>query len=250
MIQVLYSWAELPFMVREIGETKIRRSIWIVIDVLRATSTIVAAFEAGCLAIVPASGIAEARSLRRVSKRRDRLLVGERNGRPIKGFDLGNSPREFISGRVSGRELVQTTSNGTRAINAVSVLEARDIWMASFGNAHAIGRRAAKEQKNGRGKSVHILCSGKQGRFCLEDAVCAGMIIERMKVRKSELTDSASACWNLYQQHQLDLRRMLRKSDWGRYLINIGLGLDLEFCARTNWSGIVPVLSKGIIKPG
>lgn len=250
MIQVLYSWAELSIMVREMGRTKVCRSIWIVIDVLRATSTIVAAFEAGCLTIVPASGIAEARSLRRASKTKDCLLGGERNGRPIKGFDLGNSPQEFVPSRVAGRKLVQTTTNGTRAINAVSDLGARDIWMASFGNAHTVGSRAAKGQKHSRGKSVHILCSGKQGRFCLEDAVCAGMVIDCMKARKSELTDSASACWNLYQQHQSDLRGMLRKSDWGKYLVSIGLGQDLEFCARTNWSRIVPVLSKGVIKPG
>ena len=178
MIRVLYSWAEIPVLVEEIGKTEARRAVWIVIDVLRATSTIVAAFEAGCLAMVPVTGVAEARRLRRAPDSKGRLLSGERNGKPIRGFDLGNSPREFTPERVAGRELVHTTVNGTRTLGAVSDLGARNIWLASFGNAHAVARRAAKQRGHGRKESLHILCSGKEGRFCLEDAVCAGLIVE------------------------------------------------------------------------
>ena len=250
MIRVLYSWAEIPVLVEEIGKTEARRAVWIVIDVLRATSTIVAAFEAGCLAMVPVTGVAEARRLRRAPDSKGRLLSGERNGKPIRGFDLGNSPREFTPERVAGRELVHTTVNGTRTLGAVSDLGARNIWLASFGNAHAVARRAAKQRGHGRKESLHILCSGKEGRFCLEDAVCAGLIVDRMKIRQSELTDSASACWNLYRHYRSDLRGMLRTSDWGRHLMNLGLGPDVEFCARTNWSRIVPICSKGVIRPG
>ena len=97
---------------------------------------------------------------------------------------------------------------------------------------------------------MNLVCSGKDARFCLEDAVCAGLIVGILRHKRMELTDSALTCWNLYERHREDLLGMLRESSWGRYLEGLGLGADLDFCARTGWSRIVPVFARGVIRPG
>ena len=125
MLRALFSRTELSSVVKEIGKRGARSSVWIVIDVLRATTSIVAAFEAGCAAIRPAIGIAEARRLRKGSRSGRRILAGERDGKPIRGFDLGNSPRELTLERVAGRDIVLTTSNGARTIRAISAFSWR-----------------------------------------------------------------------------------------------------------------------------
>ncbi|MFQ5913274.1 MAG: 2-phosphosulfolactate phosphatase [Nitrospinota bacterium] len=254
MLRALFSRAELPAVVKEIGRTGAQRAIWIVIDVLRATTTILSAFEAECAAIFPTVSIAEARRLRSKARRGNRLLAGERNGQPIRGFDLGNSPREFLPGRVAGREIVLTTVNGTRTMKAAAEAGAREIWLASFGNAGAVARRGAlRFREGGRGGQVNIVCSGKQALFCLEDAVCAGLIVQEICGNaggRIGLTDSALACWNLYERHRKHLLGMLQESCWGRHLQSLGLGADLEYCARTGWSRIVPVFAGGVIRAG
>ncbi len=255
ILRVLFSRAELPAVLKEIGRAGARKAVWIVIDVLRATTTVVSAFEAGCAAIYPTTSMAEARRLRGAKRSGKRLLAGERNGRPIRGFDLGNSPREFVRGRVDGREIVLTTVNGTRTMKAASEAGSREICVASFANAQAVARRTAvRLREEGGSGGVNIVCSGRDAVFCLEDAVCAGLIVKEVRGagggKRIELTDSALACWNLYDRHRNDLLGMLRRSSWGRYLDGLGLGPDLEFCARTGWSRVVPVFTKGVIRPG
>jgi 2-phosphosulfolactate phosphatase len=251
-LRVLFSRAELGAVSRELGRAETRKAVWIVIDVLRATTTIVSAFEAGCKAIHPTVSIAQARRLRGAKRKTGRLLAGERGGQPIRGSDIGNSPRDFVSERIGGREIVLTTENGTRTMQAAVESGAKEIWAASFANAKTVARQAALESRKKEGQ-VNIVCSGKDARFCLEDAVCAGMIVQETPGREKktglELTDSALACWNLYQRHGKNLLKMMRESSWGRHLENLGLGPDLEFCARANWSKTVPVFSKGVIRP-
>ena len=250
MLRALFSRTELSSVVKEIGKRGARSSVWIVIDVLRATTSIVAAFEAGCAAIRPSIGIAEARRLRKGSRSGRRILAGERDGKPIRGFDLGNSPRELTLERVAGRDIVLTTSNGARTIRAISDAGAGEVWVASFSNAAAVSLRAADLIKKRGCGFVNLVCSGRDARFCLEDAVCAGLIIGELRGKGMELTDSALACWNLYDRHRVDLLGMLRESSWGKRLQELGLGADLDFCARTGWSRIVPVYARGVIRPG
>ena len=250
MLRVLFSRAELSSVVKEIGKRGAKRSVWIVIDVLRATTSMVAAFEAGRATIRPAIGIGEARRLRGGSGAGRRILAGERNGKPIRGFDLGNSPREMTPERVAGRGIILTTGNGTRTIRAAAEAGAGEVWAASLANAAAVARRAADLIMERRRNCVNLVCSGRDARFCLEDAVCAGLIIGDLRGKGGELTDSALACWNLYDRHRVNLLGMLRESSWGKRLQEIGLGADLDFCARTGWSRIVPVYVRGVIRPG
>lgn len=140
----------------------------VVIDVLRATSTIVAALAHGAVAVYPCATAGEARELA-AGRGGDRLLCGEADSLKIAGFDLGNSPREFTPEAVAGREVVLVTSNGTRALRSLPG-GAGEVVLASFLNAGAVGRHLARAAAGG----VTIICAGTRGGFSLEDFLCAG----------------------------------------------------------------------------
>jgi 2-phosphosulfolactate phosphatase len=143
----------------------------LVIDVLRASTCIVTALANGCEGIVPVASPEEAR--RRVGALDHALIAGERRGEPLAGFDLGNSPLEFTRGRVGGRTVVMTTSNGTRAL--VAARPAHAVGVAAF-----INHAAAAAWALGRARDVLLLCAGERGGRSLEDYVCAGMLVERL----------------------------------------------------------------------
>ena len=140
----------------------------VVIDVIRATSTIVAALAAGARAVYPTLSSEEAIRLANSLGRHNTLLCGERRGLMIEGFDLGNSPAEFTPDRVSDISLVMTTTNGTRAFLAA---EAADrVIVAALMNLSAVAAAVSESEQ------VAFICAGKEGRFSLDDAVCAGLI--------------------------------------------------------------------------
>lgn len=160
----------------------------LVVDVLRASTTMVTALANGALAILPVADAEAAR--RRVSAAPGNgfLLAGERRGDTVPGFDLGNSPLEMTGARVRGKTLVFTTSNGTRALLACRGAAA--VGVAGLVNAAAAARWAA-----GGGRDVTIVCSGERGARSLEDHVCAGLLVEGIVrlVPAATLTDAASA---------------------------------------------------------
>ncbi|MEW6522033.1 MAG: 2-phosphosulfolactate phosphatase [Bacillota bacterium] len=217
----------------------------IAVDVLRATTTIVAAFDAGCTECYPATSPDEARAMRR-GLGDGALLGGERKAQPLEGFDLGNSPLEYTADRVAGRQLVITTSNGTAAIRRTG--RARIGLIASLRNARATAEAAWTLQRD-----LVILCAGTGGRFSLEDTVGAGMIVDyllktaRQRLALNDLATAAHDLCNLYGHRLLEL---LQLSAHGQYLVRLGHGADLEFCARANVSRLVPVYAAGVIRPG
>ena len=148
----------------------------LVIDVLRASTTMVTALANGCQALVPVAEVDEAR--RRVATMPGALLAGERGGDPPEGFDLGNSPLEFTRERVGGRTIVFTTSNGTRALLAARPATA--VGVAGFTNLSA-----ASEWALGQGRSIVLVCAGELGARSTEDEVCAGLLVERALSRHS-----------------------------------------------------------------
>jgi 2-phosphosulfolactate phosphatase len=211
----------------------------VVVDVIRATSSIVSAFEHGCTSILPAESADEARSL--LQTHPDALLCGERKGKRIEGFRLGNSPREFTREAVAGKALILATSNGTRTLRAVSA-----------GRAVAIGalmnRTAVAAWLRRRAEDALLICSGYEGIFSLEDAVCAGGIAEGAAEAGMVLGDGAEACRILWRRYSGDLPGLLRQTAWGRHIVAIGLGPDLDACARLDTTRVVPVLEGGLIR--
>lgn len=210
-----------------------------VIDVIRATTTITIALHHGCAGVIPVRTLSEARAVaRRLGK--GGLLAGERNAERTVGFELGNSPAEYVRERVKGKTVVLTTTNGTRTFQAAPWAQAR--IACSFLNAAAAARWLT-----GTRLDILIVCAGEHGRFCLEDAVGSGMLIDRLlsiSDRALEFSDAAMAAHQLFTTYRDDLLGMLRDCEWGRHLIQKGFGADLEICAQVDLTDIVPVMQK------
>lgn len=145
----------------------------VVIDVLRATTTLAAALAHGAAAVRTAATIAEARALG--AEIPGALLCGERHGRVIPGFDLGNSPFEYTRARVAGKTLVFASSNGSQALRLAE--GAGRTWIGAFVNASALVTRLASERE------VVLVASGKLGDPAIEDVACAGWIVRELCAR-------------------------------------------------------------------
>ncbi len=197
----------------------------IVVDVLRATSTIAQALAAGHPRVLSCAGVEEARSLARDE---GGLLAGERRCVRIPGFDRGNSPQEF-TGAGDGT-VILTTTNGTRAL--VSAAEAcRWVLAGSLLNLEAV-TAAAREA----GEDVVVVCAGVLGAFALDDAYCAGRIVESLG---GEPTDAAVAAVRLRRSFASG-EEGLRASQSARNLLAAGLESDISFCARESVLDVVP----------
>lgn len=215
----------------------------VVVDVLRATSTIVEALHNGARAIVPVATVDDAARIAQNIGRDSVLLCGERKARPIEGFDLGNAPPEFTAERVRDKSLVMTTTNGTGAFLSVAErraqgdAEAKVILAAAFLNLSAITARLVDA-----GGAVAIVCAGREGRFALEDAVCAGAVVRGLKDAGGEYTlnDGAAAARALAGRHMRDLERMLELTAAGRHLVEVGRREDLAFCATVDRTDAIP----------
>jgi 2-phosphosulfolactate phosphatase len=212
----------------------------VVLDVVRASTTIVAALAGGARAVVPVATPDEARARGREWAAGTVLIGGERGGAPPPGFDCGNSPAEYPPERVRGRTVVFTTTNGTRALLALA--GARRIAVGGFVNAAAVARWLADEPGD-----VLLVCAGERGRFCLEDAVCAGRLVSRLEPAGEALTDSARAARALWDHYAEDLGAMLADAAWAQALVGQGRGADLPLCVAQDVHDVVPVLRDGLL---
>jgi 2-phosphosulfolactate phosphatase len=221
------------------GHPDLHDRVVLVVDVLRASTTIAAALANGARAVIPFEGVDEAITRARSLERSDVLLAGERKMAPIRGFDLGNSPREFTADVVSGKTIVMTTTNGTAALAGAHA--ALEVVVGSFANYSAVlaWLRAAARA----GKSLTIVCAGTHGRFALEDAVCAGRFVRGVARRgiQPELGDAAKIAAIVDRRMGGDLSAVLRNSEHGRALIDAGLGDDVVYCAGVDTHPVVPV---------
>lgn len=208
----------------------------VVIDALRATSTIVEALANGARVVYPSAGIDDAVRIAQAMGRDNALLCGERRCLPIEGFDLGNSPREMTSERVEDRSLIMTTTNGTAALLVGAA--GRQTLVASFLNLSAVADALVED-----GGPVTIICAGREKRFALEDAICAGALVRAIQARSSvqyENSDAALAADMLADVRARSLESVLRATAAGRQLDEAGLGEDVAYCAQVDLHAIVP----------
>ena len=220
----------------------LRDSIAVVIDVLRATSTIINALRNGCKGVIPVAEIDQALLLRQHKSDLAPLLCGERKGKRIDGFDLGNSPAEYKSEIVKDKLLIMTTTNGTQAMAAAH--DARVIYVLSLLNLQTTVNNAVCLDKD-----INIICAGTNGRPSLEDNVCAGLFIRKVLKSDKFLPDkNCSELIALANEYSGNLLRMLRTSRHGQYLEEIGFGSDLEFCSRLNSINTCAIFENGLIK--
>ncbi|MDH5590176.1 MAG: 2-phosphosulfolactate phosphatase [Gemmatimonadota bacterium] len=221
----------------EVEGARIPGSTVVVIDVVRATTTIVEALANGAWGIYPTSSTEDAVKLAGSLGREDTLLCGERKGLKIEGFDLGNSPADFRRDVVEGKRLVMSTTNGTVAI--VRAQDAERLVVAAFTNLSAAARLVADSE------SLVVICAGSDGRFSLEDALCAGHLLTCLPGVGGEgwtFNDGARAVLDLASARSVDVP-LLRKTLAGGVLAAIGADDDLEACAVVDAHDLVPVLS-------
>ncbi len=244
----------------------------VVIDILRATTTIIYALAAGAKEVIPCLEIDEARAVASKLPRNSVVLGGERAGLKIDGFDLGNSPRDYTPEIVAGKTVVFTTTNGTRAMMLCK--QAKRVLIGGFVNIHAILHAAARDEK------VHLLCAGTNGQITREDVLFAGWYVAACRAAAfhfgwPELNDEGAiarktAAWSnagpLYWDHVQramsgnvpgttadtlahlaardceNLFSRLAQSKGGRNLLELDLAQDIVDAAQLNHFSLVPEL--------
>jgi 2-phosphosulfolactate phosphatase len=206
----------------------------VVIDLLRASTTIVYALGAGARCVVPCEEVEEARLVAERVPPSERVLGGERKSVLIPGFDLGNSPRDYTRERVGGKTVIFTTTNGTRALRASA--GAARVVVGCFANFAAMVRAVRGAEK------VVVCCGGVSGGVCTEDAICAGAFVEALAGRGFLPDDSARIARDLWAGAQGRMAAALAESQGGRNVAGAGLGGDLVDCARVDTHTVVPEL--------
>jgi 2-phosphosulfolactate phosphatase len=225
---------DVYFSPAAVDEASVEGRTAVVIDVIRATSTLTEALANGARAIFPTVSTEEAVKLASSLGREDTLLCGERKGLKVEGFDLGNSPAEFTSEVVKGKQLVMTTTNGTRAF--VASEGADRVLAASFMNLSAVTRELVGSS------GLVIVCSGRENRFALDDALCAGLLVKNVVGDDPEgfqLNDAARVAADLAEKYSVDAE-FLRSTAAGNALLSVGLESDLELCASIDRHSLVP----------
>lgn len=222
----------------ELGGRGLTGRVVAVIDVLRASSTIVEAIANGARAILPAGDTDDAMRLAQTLGRSEVLLCGERRSRKIEGFDLGNSPTEFTSEMVADKLVVMTTTNGTPALITGSAADR--CVVASY-----LNMSAAAAELTASGKPVVLLCAGRGGRFCLDDALCAGSLLRGLGVRDTSvrLNDAARAAMALEGRYRSHLPAVMLRTAAGRQLIDAGFADDISYCLTRDRHNVVPVMA-------
>ena len=234
---------ETLFTPEEIKNTELAGKLVVIIDVLRASSTIVTALANGCRGFIPILSPDKAKKKAQEFENESVLLGGEREGIKIEGFDLGNSPREYKRELAKGKTIIFSTTNGVKTLGMVK--GAHRIIIGSFLNLQAVCDYCTNYKGD-----ISIICAGRKGKFSLEDTACAGMMINSLKdvfPGDHQEIDANLTAQLLYVKFGNNILEILRKSQHGRYLESIGLGEDLKFCSQMDLFHIVPIFRDGII---
>ena len=211
----------------------------VVIDVLRASTSIATALANGARAVIPLDSTDEVVMRAKAFERSEVKLAGERQMRPIPGFDLGNSPREFTRENVEGKTVLLSTTNGTAAI--IAIQGPRDVVIGSYVNFSAVLAMLRTALRGGT--DVAILCAGRDKQFSLEDAACAGRYVHHAMRRRTDIAvnDAAFASMLLDRRYSDNLMRLFSASAHGRALSEAGYGDDLADCAAIDAYPIIPI---------
>jgi 2-phosphosulfolactate phosphatase len=215
----------------------------VVIDVLRASSTIVNALNNGAREIIPVASVEFAVKISGGLFSGQTLIGGERNTKKIDGFALGNSPLEYKPEIVSGKSIIFYTTNGSKAI--VKAKFAENLFICSYLNLSAIVNHVVNLNKD-----FEVLCSGKPNSMSLEDTVCAGRLVSEIQKIKPdvELTDSAKASAILNKSFGKNIHNMLKQTEHGQLLLENGFDEDLQFCSKLNITEVIPCYTNNAVK--
>ncbi|MBO0358729.1 2-phosphosulfolactate phosphatase [Hymenobacter sp. BT186] len=217
----------------------LRGRVAVVVDILRATSSIVTALAQGVTHLVPVSEVADCQAL----ALQGYLTAAERDGRQLEGVDLGNSPFGYLDGVVAvrGRSVAITTTNGTRALHLSQAADA--VVVGAFLNLGAVANFLREQQKD-----VVVVCAGWKGNFCLEDTLFGGALAQQLAADFNTTdSDATLAALDLWQAAAPDVAGYLLKSSHVRRLNSLESHKDMEFCVRQNEYDVVPLYQGGQI---
>lgn len=228
---------------------QIKGKICIVIDTLRATSTIITALNSGCSEVIPASSISEALRLKENNMYNKYLLGGEIEGQHIQNFHLGNSPLEYCNGHFQSNGLIFSTTNGTRTLQKVR--KARSVVVCALLNATAV-----VNWLTGQSKDILICCAGTRGNYSLEDFLTAGCIVSGLTERKYSCTTTdiafTAACFYRYNKQlagsSLSFASLLKRTINGKRLLEAGFEEDIIYCGQQDIIPVLPFYKNGTIK--
>ena len=213
----------------------------VIIDILRASTTIVTALMKGANRIVPCQTIEEAIAYAEEHHNQHCALAGERHAQKIEGFEFGNSPQEYITDAVKGKTIVMTTSNGTRAIRMAP--QSEQVMVGCLLNAGSISNACAAI-----GNNVALICAGTHGKYSADDVIGAGGIIYQVIENQTEveLDNDAAKALRLFQETKDDLQRNLELTEHGQRLKQLGFEDDIAYAAQYSlFQAPVPVLQDG-----
>jgi 2-phosphosulfolactate phosphatase len=233
---------------QQIKTDAVRGKICIVIDTLRATSTIITALSRGCLEIIPVSSVQEALELKK-QKYKNYLLGGEIEGQYLENFHLGNSPLEYCHEILKNKGLILTTTNGTKTLQKVK--SAGIILICALLNTKTVG-----EWLSGQKTDIVICCSGTRGNYSLEDFLTAGRLVTDLKERENIFSFSDLACTAAYfydyarkiKRQENAIADLLKTTANGQRLLKAGLKADIDYCSQEDIFPLLPFYKNGSIK--
>ena len=210
----------------------IEESIVVVIDILRATSSIVYGIDNGAKAIIPVARVEECLTY----ADQGFLLAAERNGEVVEGYDFGNSPFSYTAEKVAGKTVVLTTTNGTKALH-LARKRASQVVIGAFLNLHALCNWLRTQDKN-----VLLLCAGWKDQFNLEDTIFAGAVVAELRSEFSHYDDASVAAEDLYIMAKDNLRAYIGKSAHSHRMLSLNIEDDINFCLQLDICKAIPVL--------
>lgn len=218
----------------DIKDEKIKNKTAVVIDMFRATSVITTAMDNGCKEIIPFLTIEETLKKADEIGRENCILGGERNAVKIDGFDVSNSPLEYTKDLVKNRNVLMTTTNGTKTLTRCR--EAENVLIGAMINAKAVAEKIIEMNND-----VVIVNAGTKGSFSMDDYICSGYIIDEiLKKKKSlDLTDIAKTAVLIYKSHE-DILSYVKESSHYSVMKGLKLDDDIEYCVKKSIINIVP----------
>lgn len=210
----------------------IENSIVVVIDILRATSSITYGIDNGAETIIPVSNVEDCLAY----ADRGFLLAAERNGEVVEGYDFGNSPFSYTKEKVAGKTVVLTTTNGTKAMHMAHE-RAHQVVIGSFLNITALCDWLKTQDKN-----VLLLCAGWKDNFNLEDTLFAGAVVNALRNDFKHSDDACVVAEDMYLMAKDDLRTYLHKSSHSHRLAALNIEEDVQFCLKLDVCKAIPVL--------
>lgn len=214
-------------------------SVVVIIDVLRATSTIATALHNGAKAIVPVDSVPECI---RIGRQIEAITAGERDGKVAEGLEYGNSPFEYPPSFIENKTLVLTTTNGTKLLHMALEKGAPEIITGSFPNLSAVCDYLRSQNRN-----VVLACAAWKDKVNIEDSLFAGAVISRIRSGFSVMCDSSQMALTLYQCAEPDLYEFMKAHDASHYhrLTGFGLERDIRYCLEADGAPVLPLYRDG-----